>query len=172
MEFTIRPIEPRDAHGMAELRRMRGVFENILGLPSARDGQSEAFLNTLGSNSHQFVAVVQNENGTEVVIGSVGLTAAQNPRLRHTGSLGIMVHRDFQNQGVGAALLKAALDVADNWLMLVRVELTVFADNARAIRLYEKFGFENEGLRRFAAIRNGVYEHEYAMARIRPGFRP
>lgn len=172
MEFTIRPIEPRDVHGTAELRRMPGVFENILGLPSARDGQSEAYLNALGSNTHQFVAVVQNADGTETVIGNAGLTVAQNPRLCHTGSLGIMVHRDFQNQGVGAALIEAVLDVADNWLMLVRVELTVFADNARAIHLYEKFGFENEGLRRFAAIRNGVYENEYAMARIRPGFRP
>ncbi|MEG0754433.1 MAG: GNAT family N-acetyltransferase, partial [Angelakisella sp.] len=85
--------------------------------------------------------------------------------------IGIMVHKDYQNAGVGTALMKALLDVADNWLMLVRVELTVFADNERAIHLYEKLGFEKEGLRRMAAIRNGEYADEFAMARIHPKHR-
>ncbi len=35
------------------------------------------------------------------------------------------------------------LDLADNWLMLVRIELGVFTDNEKAIKLYEKFGFKN-----------------------------
>ncbi len=37
------------------------------------------------------------------------------------------------------------LDLADTWLMLVRIELGVFTDNEKAIKLYEKFGFEIEG---------------------------
>ena len=78
-----------------------------------------------------------------------------------------MVHRDFQNQGIGRAMLEKVLDLADNWLMLVRLELTVFADNERAVHLYESLGFEREGIRRKAAVRNGVYMDEIAMARIR-----
>ncbi|MDZ7543846.1 GNAT family N-acetyltransferase, partial [Clostridium perfringens] len=77
---------------------------------------------------------------------------------------------DYQNMGVGTALMEALLDVADNWLMLIRVELTVFEDNKRAIHLYEKFGFEKEGLKRLASIRNGKYENEYLMARINPSY--
>jgi len=50
--------------------------------------------------------------------------------------------------------------------MLVRVELTVFTDNERAIHLYEKFGFVKEGVKRLAAIRNGKYEDVLMMARI------
>lgn len=76
------------------------------------------------------------------------------------------MHKNYQNKGVGSALMKALLDIADNWLMLVRVELTVFADNERAIRLYEKFGFEKEGVKRLAGIRNGRYVDELLMARI------
>ena len=64
--------------------------------------------------------------------------------------------------------MKAILDLADNWLMLVRVELEVFADNERAIRLYEKFGFEKEGLLRMTTVRCGQYADEYKMARLRP----
>lgn len=52
-----------------------------------------------------------------------------------------MVRRDFQNQGIGRAMLEKVLDLADNWLMLVRLELTVFADNERAVHLYESLGF-------------------------------
>jgi putative acetyltransferase len=37
------------------------------------------------------------------------------------------------------------LDLADNWLMLVRIELDVIEDNERAIHLYRSFGFEVEG---------------------------
>lgn len=50
-----------------------------------------------------------------------------------------------------ASAMETALDLADNWLGLSRVELTVFTDNATAIALYEKFGFEIEAThRRFA----------------------
>ena len=83
-----------------------------------------------------------------------------------------MVHPDMQGMGVGSALMAALLDLADNWLMLVRLELEVFTDNERAIRLYEKLGFEREGLKRMSAVRGGRYVDEYVMARIRPGFQP
>ncbi len=41
--------------------------------------------------------------------------------------------------------MQAVLDIADNWLNLTRLELTVFADNERAVRLYTRTGFEVEG---------------------------
>ncbi len=62
----------------------------------------------------------------------------RNPRLYHSANFGIMVHRDYQNDGVGTGLMKAVLDLADNWLMLVRIELTVFCENERAIHLFMK----------------------------------
>ncbi|OUQ61021.1 GNAT family N-acetyltransferase [Flavonifractor sp. An112] len=164
MNYTIRPTEPRDAAGTAALRRMPGVFETTLGLPSCRTADSDAFVAGLGPNDHHFVAVL--EDGT--VIGAAGLHLERNPRMRHVGSVGLFVHADYQNMGVGSALLKTLLDLADNWLMLVRVELTVFADNERAIHLYEKLGFEKEGLKRMTTVRNGKYADEYMMARLRP----
>ena len=72
-----------------------------------------------------------------------------------------------QTQRVGRALMEKLLDVADNWLMLVRVDLEVFAENERAIKLYESLGFEKEGVIRCASIRNGVCADEYLMSRIR-----
>lgn len=118
-------------------------------------------------NTHQFVAVSKESSGEEKIIGVAGLTIFSNPRLRHSASMGIMVHNDYQNKGVGTALMKAVLDIADNWLMLVRVELGMFVDNTNAIHLYEKFGFKEEGIKKMVAIRNGEYVDELIMARIK-----
>ena len=155
-EFIIRPCRPSDAEGIHALRVMEGVRENILALPSERLGFCEAYLNGLGPDDHQFAAAVPLPGGGEKIVGTAGL------------QVGIMVHRDWQGRGVGRALMEAALDVADNWLMLTRVELTVFTDNARAIGLYKSLGFEIEGTKRMGAIRNGEYADEYYMARLRP----
>jgi L-phenylalanine/L-methionine N-acetyltransferase len=64
-------------------------------------------------------------------------------------------------------LMEAALDLADNWLDLTRIELSVYTDNAAGIALYKKFGFEIEGTHRRYAFRNGGYVDSYSMARIR-----
>ena len=77
------------------------------------------------------------------------------------------VHDDFTGCGIGSALLGALVDTADNWLAIKRLELTVYADNAAAIGLYEKFGFETEGRLRAFAFRNGEYIDALTMARLR-----
>jgi len=164
MDINIRPIRIEDAASINEIRIMDGVRENILGITSERISRAETFISNLGDNSHMYVAEIEEE-GVKKVIGTIGLTVSTNNRLRHTGGIGIMIHKDYQGMGVGRALFEKVLDLADNWLMLVRLELTVFVDNERAINLYKSLGFEIEGRKKYAAIRNGKYEDEYIMAR-------
>ena len=78
------------------------------------------------------------------------------------------VHDHFQGHGVGTALMRALMDLADNWYGLRRLELTVYCDNAAAVRLYEKFGFVVEGTGRQYARRNGELVDAYFMARLKP----
>ena len=52
-------------------------------------------------------------------------------------------------------------------LDLKRLELTVYVDNAPAIRVYEKFGFVIEGTHRMHAFRDGVFVDSHLMARLR-----
>ena len=104
------------------------------------------------------------------VAGILGLhTHPDKPRRRHAAELGMAVRDDCQGKGVGTALLKAALDLADNWLNLSRVELSVFTDNEPGVRLYKKFGFDIEGTQRRYAFRAGQFADAYLMARLRPG---
>ena len=102
------------------------------------------------------------------VVGNAGLHHYKNPRRAHAMHLGMTVRADFQGQGVGSALMKALVDLADGWLNVIRLELTVYVDNAHAIALYRKFGFEVEGTHKAYALRRGTYVDAHFMARVRP----
>lgn len=115
---------------------------------------------------YSLVACAEGEE--EEAVGNLDLhTFPNRPRIRHVGGIGMAVRDDCQGKGVGSALMKAALDLADNWLGLKRVELTVFVDNEPATALYKKFGFEVEGTQRMHAFRDGACVDAYAMARLR-----
>jgi len=117
-----------------------------------------------GKTDLSLVAEVQGQ-----VLGSADLhPAGASLRRRHAMGMGISVAAEAQGQGIGRALMAALMDYADNWGQVLRIELTVYADNARAIRLYESFGFQREGLMRAYALRNGVYVDTLAMARLHP----
>jgi putative acetyltransferase len=102
------------------------------------------------------------------LVGQLGLhTFPSISRRRHAGQIGMAVRDDWQGKGVGTALMGAAVDIADNWLNLRRLELQVYVDNEPAIHLYQKFGFEIEGTSADFAFRDGQYVDAYMMARIR-----
>jgi putative acetyltransferase len=85
--------------------------------------------------------------------------------VHHVATLGMSVRADARGQGVGGALLEAALEwAADHGF--TRVELYVYARNAPAIALYEKHGFVLEG-RRKHFIRDGEqFLDDLVMARV------
>lgn len=81
--------------------------------------------------------------------------------------LGMTVRADWHGKGVGSALMEALLALADGWLNVTRIELTVFVDNERAIALYRKFGFEIEGTHKAYALRAGRYVDTHTMGRVK-----
>ncbi len=111
----------------------------------------------------QFVACIGNE-----IVGELGLiTFPQGPRRRHAAKLGMAVRDDWQGKGIGSALMQAAVDMADKWLNILRLELEVYTDNEPAVRLYKKFGFVVEGTLRCFGYRDGEFVDVYTMARLR-----
>ncbi|WP_373598623.1 GNAT family N-acetyltransferase [Paraclostridium bifermentans] len=164
MEFIIRPVKPEDSKDIHELRRMKDVMENTLAISSLRLSSTLKHTENLDANTHVFVAEV-NENGNKKVVGLASMNVNTSPRIRHSAGIGISVHTDYQSKGIGRKLMEALLDLADNWLMLVRVELGVYPHNEKALRLYESLGFEKEGIKKYAAIKNGEYVDEIIMGR-------
>ncbi|NDJ77691.1 MAG: GNAT family N-acetyltransferase [Chloroflexi bacterium] len=161
LSITIRGQNTDDWENIVEILAGENVVANTLQLPyQSRDTIQDRVENP-PANARMLVAEV---DGT--VIGLLGLHLHQG-RQAHATELGMMVHPDFQGQGVGSALLEAAIDLAENWLNISRIELTVFTDNADGVALYHKFGFEIEGTLHDYAFRAGEYVDAYLMARLR-----
>ena len=102
------------------------------------------------------------------IVGNLGLHQAPHARRAHVAHFGMAVRDDWHGKGIGKALLRSAVDLADNWLGLLRLELTVWADNTVAQRLYKGEGFVQEGMHRAYALRHGRYTDALAMARLHP----
>lgn len=97
------------------------------------------------------------------VIGWCDITSLHRPVFAHSGALGVGVLAPFRGQGIGEALMRAALEKARS-RGLTRIELTVREQNKPAIALYEKLGFQQEGLHRNAVRIDDVYENHISMA--------
>lgn len=160
--LQIRPLHPDDAYHLHHIITLPQVARNLLQVPSKTLASTVEWVKTDDPFRHRFVAEQEGK-----LVGLASLKQVNRPRLFHSGSLGLYVHPDHWGKGVGSALMAQLLDIADNWLNLKRVELEVFTDNAAAIRLYEKFGFVPEGVRRWAAFRDGALADDLCMARLR-----
>jgi L-phenylalanine/L-methionine N-acetyltransferase len=152
--LTLRRVKPADAAAIAEQFADPGVYGGTLQLPFASEelwAQRITGMNPPAPGSNELVlAAVQGDNP----VGLAGLhPVGPSVRRRHAMSLGITVARAAQGQGVGQALMTALLDYADHWAQVLRIELTVFHDNERAIRLYQRHGFELEGRFKSYAMR-------------------
>jgi len=101
------------------------------------------------------------------VVGHLALDVMENPRRSHVATFGISVSAEVQGRGAGSALMREMINLCDNWLRIERIELTVFADNAPAIALYRKYGFEVEGTGKRFALRDGEFVDALYMARVK-----
>lgn len=112
----------------------------------------------INQGNPQYVAVID-----EVVVGWCDISRSDSSVEDHIGRLGMGVMRQHRGRGLGSELLDAALSKA--WeIGLSRIELSVYADNAAAIHLYKKAGFNLEGLHKRSAKIDGRFIDTCSMA--------
>lgn len=165
LKVIIRPATEDDAEAFARVFTDRSAANGTLQHPyTSPEVWRTRLAGNIGTRQVVFAAVV---NGR--VVGNAGLHPVNdNPRQKHVCSLGISISDAYQGRGVGRALMNACLDFADQWANYSRVELTVHADNARAIKLYESLGFVSEGRLRDFSFREGGYVDALIMGRVTP----
>ncbi|MCM2972541.1 GNAT family N-acetyltransferase [Larsenimonas suaedae] len=158
----IRALEPKDIPAVHALYSQPALQRNTLGLPYLPASVWEEKM-AAGPGKHLLVATLEGR-----LVGQISLLVEEHrPRRRHVGSLGMGVDETHHGKGIGTRLLGAALELADDWLGLTRLELNVYSDNAAAIALYSRAGFEEEGRHRHYARRDGVLVDALTMARVR-----
>jgi L-phenylalanine/L-methionine N-acetyltransferase len=160
-DLLIRAAEVDDAEGIAAIANLPGYRAGTLRLPYQTAEETRHWLAKPEPGSPSLVAVLDS-----MIVGNAGLRRLQGRR-QHVGSVGMGVHDGFVGRGIGSALLAEIVDVADNWLNIRRLELTVYTDNQAAIALYQRFGFIEEGRLKDFAFRAGSYVDALSMARFR-----
>ncbi len=163
-DVVIRPAEPDDAPGVAALLGRIGTVEGTLQVPDAELASRLEMLRRVEPRDCKLVALAAGE-----VVGMAGLhTTNGSLRRQHVRLLGIGIAPEWQGRGIGTRLMERLLQWADDWAGVLRIELFVHSDNPDAIRMYQRFGFVEEGRHRAYALKGGRYIDSLSMARLHP----
>ncbi|ESW88978.1 MULTISPECIES: GNAT family N-acetyltransferase [unclassified Mesorhizobium] len=158
----LRSVRPSDAEALCAIFNMPGFRWGTFRMPFEMVEQVARRIAKSGQETTWIVAELDGK-----VVGHGSLVVQGSPRRSHIGEINVGLDDAFVGKGIGSAILGALLDVADNWRALKRVELTVYADNEPALRLYKSHGFEIEGRHVKAGFTDGQYHDLLSMARLR-----
>jgi RimJ/RimL family protein N-acetyltransferase len=161
--IVIRPAQLHDIESLyACLDAVAREGRYLAFLEAPAFAQSQTYWTEMVARGCPFEAAFEGARA----IGWSDVTPVPRPAFAHCGSLGIGLHADYRGRGIGRKLLDATIAAA--WRFgLERIELTVFMSNERARRLYERAGFQAEGVLRRHRKVNGEYEDSLLMALLR-----
>ncbi len=142
-------------------RAVPGDAARVVALASAVAGEEEGWLLADSrwrstSDERRYIRALQRHPDAAVLVaeiesgdlvGRLSLMRDPHPASAHVADIGLMVAAPFRRRGVGTALMAAA----EEWSRaagVTKLELHVFPHNHAAIALYEKLGYEREGLRK------------------------
>jgi RimJ/RimL family protein N-acetyltransferase len=159
----VRRAAPMDAEGLSELgdavgSEPEGWLVTTNGWRNAAD--ERRYLRAIRRFPHAAVFVAEDEGR---IVGRLSIARDQHPASRHVADLGLMVAASHRRRGIGRALLRTAVEWAEE-SEVRKLELHVFPYNEAAIALYERFGFVKEGYRRAHYRRGDQYVDAILMA--------
>lgn len=160
-------IRPADTGDAATIAATEHEVARTPGLLNARPGEipESAFRDTIaalrdGKCGIYLVAECNGEVAGHLLLEPLPLAARA-----HVCTLTIVIHPRWQGRGLGRALLTRGIEWARGNPRIEKIELTVRADNQRAIALYRSLGFKDEGLLRGRVNgTDGMMRDDLAMA--------
>ena len=164
VEFVVREADPSDAESLTRLA------EAVSGEPEAWLISADGEWRSVGDERRYLKAVRRYPNAAVfvaddegLIVGRLSIARDQHPASRHVADIGLMVAATHRRRGIGTALLEAAVDWARR-AGVRKLELHVFPWNEAGIKLYERFGFVQEGYRRQHYLRGDEYVDAILMA--------
>lgn len=120
----------------------------------------DIYNNAVNGRDFLLIALEGNE-----MIGYIRAERGKFNRISHTAYIVTGILKEYRGKGVGTVFFQHL----DKWAKengILRLELTVECHNKAAKRLYEKSGFEVEGVRKKSMFVEGTFVDEYYMAKI------
>lgn len=162
---TVRRATPDDASALAAISSHPETFALLGSMPFQVAGQWRDLLASAGD--FPLVLVAESRHRP---IGYCKLASDGGGRRRvHAATVSIAVDPNRRREGIASLLLVQAIEAAEFWYGIQRLEVQVLANNANAIALYERHGFEREGILRNWVLYEGQLCNVYAMSRLGNG---
>jgi hypothetical protein len=148
MIITYRPAIPRDAEALHK-HLQSAVQETLHGplavdeLPSQEELRQHLTEAAAWPDRNYWLLALDGKH----IVGHAEIHRGTLKSNRHTATLGLAVVRAYWGQGIGTALMERLMEWAERY-RVVKIKLSVFANNERALALYRRFGFVEEGRER------------------------
>jgi RimJ/RimL family protein N-acetyltransferase len=160
-ELTIKKADEDDATQI--IKYIKQVLEEsdyfTIGLEEFEKtkGQQRKDIKNMAKNPNNLflLATINNK-----IVGFLNFKTEQKRRTSHVGEFGVSVLKNKWGLNIGSALLNALLGWIKTRKQIKKINLQVRSDNTRAIALYRKYGFQNEGLIKKAVfLENKFYDY-------------
>jgi RimJ/RimL family protein N-acetyltransferase len=166
MASTIRPVTLEDAEALLDLFH---VLDSETKFMMIEPGERHT---TSDQQRERITAILNAPNSTllvadagDVIAGFLLAAGGQANRNRHSAYIVVGIRQAFANQGIGTRLFEALEEWAKK-TGIHRLELTVMSHNVRAVHLYEKMGFQSEGIKHHSLCVDGEYVDELYMSKL------
>lgn len=161
-DVTIKEATQEDAEQIIDFYNVVGGETDFLSF--GKDGfkrDVEEYVEFVESTRLEQNCLVLLATLADEIIGIASINSSQNDRMKHVGTLGIVVSDQFAGlrQGKDGAINRVGSHQWDN----KKISLVTRKDNVLAIELYEKLGLEKEGLIKKDTMINGVYYNTLVM---------
>lgn len=163
--MLVRPITEADIpgfHAVLDIVARESGFLRSDQAPPFED-VARFVLGNLQHGNPQWVAVTAEGS----VVGWCDIVRGRGVHENHLGELGMGLAAEWRGRGIGRKLLTETVAAADA-AQFLRIELSVHADNLRAMSLYRGFGFVEEGRKHKARLKSSMPVDVLLMARLRP----
>ncbi|WP_432353141.1 GNAT family N-acetyltransferase [Sporosarcina sp. A2] len=164
-DFAIRNAHPEDAAHIVEFYNRVGGETDYLSFgcdeyPQSADEVAQSISGMEESVGNCMLLMMNNEE----IVGIGTIDSSSKKRFHHVGTLGIVICQSHAGKGLGRVLMNALIDWSKENGRIEKITLVTRADNEWAIALYEKLGFEREGVFRKDSYDGERYFDSLSMA--------
>lgn len=165
--LRLRPLEREDLRFVHELDNNESVMHYWFEEPyEAYDELSDLYEKHIHDQSERRFVVVHGEES----VGLVELVEINH--IHRRADFQIIISPEYQGKGYATKAVLLAMGYAFKTLNLHKLSLVVDCENERAINIYRKLGFKEEGLLRQEYFADGRYRDAYCMAVFQNEYLP
>ncbi len=168
MDIEIRPIEPEDTKEFVKFYEKLAKESDYL--PFTPDEvednmeKEEEYIKKYNDYKQVFIAIDEDDDD-EKIVGYLGISRSHLSRLTHTAKLTVGVLDEHKRNGIATQLL----EYAEGWAEendVTRLEINVLDGNEPAIKLFQKNGYVQEGVRKGSFMIDDETGDEIFMAKM------